>query len=111
MPPGRYEFGGQSVTVDGITATLQDGTLAGSVVQLDQAVRNVISWTSATPAEAIRMASEIPARLLGLTDTGRIAAGCTADLVLFDAEFNVAATIIGGQIAFRREGARITPTH
>jgi N-acetylglucosamine-6-phosphate deacetylase len=111
MPPGRYAFGGQTVTVDGIIATLRDGTLAGSVVPLDQAIRNVIAWTGATPADAIRMASEVPARLLGLTDTGLIAAGCMADLVLFDAEFNVAATIIAGQIAFRRESARITPTH
>ena len=66
MPPGRYDFGGQPVIVEGMTAKREDGTLAGSVVTLDQAIRNVVRWTGATPAEAIRMASEMPARLLGL---------------------------------------------
>jgi N-acetylglucosamine-6-phosphate deacetylase len=102
MPPGQYEFGGQRVSVDATTATLDDGTLAGSIVPLDQAIRNVINWTTATPAEAIRMASETPARLLGLKDSGRIAAGCLADLVLFDDTFDVVATIVGGQVVYRR---------
>jgi N-acetylglucosamine-6-phosphate deacetylase len=102
MPPGRFQFGGQIVTVDGTAATLEDGTLAGSVVTLDQAIRNIVKWTDATPAEAIRMASDVPARLLGLNDLGKIEEGCTADLVLFDEAFNVTATIVGGQIAYRR---------
>jgi N-acetylglucosamine-6-phosphate deacetylase len=105
MPPGQYELGGQPVIVDGTTARLADGTLAGSIVTLDQAIRNVVRWTEATPAEAIRMASEVPARLLGMAETGRIAAGCAADLVLFDDDLNVEATIVGGQIAFRRGDA------
>ncbi|MFL5758964.1 MAG: N-acetylglucosamine-6-phosphate deacetylase [Thermomicrobiales bacterium] len=103
MPPGTYEFGGQAVTVDGSVATLQDGTLAGSIVPLDQAIRNVVRSTAATPADAIRMASETPACLLGLEDRGRIASGCLADLVLFDANLNVETTIIGGEIVYRRE--------
>jgi N-acetylglucosamine-6-phosphate deacetylase len=107
MPPGKYEFGGQMVTVDGISATLKDGTLAGSVVTLDQAIRNVVAWTEASPAEAIGMASETPARLLGLIDTGRVEAGFVADLVLFDPDLKVEATIIGGQIAYRRERSKV----
>jgi N-acetylglucosamine-6-phosphate deacetylase len=101
MPPGQYELGGQTVTVDATSARLADGTLAGSIVTLDQAIRNVVQWTGATPVEAIRMASAVPARLLGLTERGRLAAGCVADLVLFDDGLNVEATIIGGEIVFR----------
>ncbi len=107
MPPGQYQFGGQSVSVNGISAILSDGTLAGSVVPLDQAIRNVVAWTEATPAEAIRMASETPANLLGLSDIGCIETGFLADLVLFDANLNVEATIIGGQVAYRREASKI----
>lgn len=102
MPPGQYELGGQPVTVDGSSAKLADGKLAGSVVTLDQAIRNVVRWTGATPAEAIRMASEVPARLLGLAEMGRIAAGGVADLVLLDGELNVEATIVGGRMIYRR---------
>jgi N-acetylglucosamine-6-phosphate deacetylase len=102
MPPGRYEFGGQPVTVDGAAARLENETLAGSVVTLDRAIRNVVRWTGATPAEAIRMASEAPARLLGLPGQGRITPAYAADLVLFDGTLNVEATIVGGQIVFRR---------
>jgi N-acetylglucosamine-6-phosphate deacetylase len=64
----------------------------------------VIAWTDATPAEAIRMASEIPARTLGLDRIGRIAVGCDADLTLFDDKLNVQATVVGGEIVYRREG-------
>jgi N-acetylglucosamine-6-phosphate deacetylase len=102
MPPGRYELGGQAVTVDGVSATLADGKLAGSIMTLDQAIRNVVSWTEATPAEAIRMASEVPARLLGLTDIGRMATGFVADLVLLDDELTVETTIVGGRVVYRR---------
>ena len=103
MPPGNYELGGQEVLVDEVSARLPDGTLAGSIVTLDQAVRNVVQWTEATPAEAILMATEVPARLLGLTDTGRIAAGCRADLVLFDDQLLVDATMIGGDFVYRSD--------
>jgi N-acetylglucosamine-6-phosphate deacetylase len=97
MPPGRYELGGQPVVVDGLRARREDGTLAGSIVTLEQALRNVVQWTDATPAEAIRTATEIPAQLLGRADLGRIAPGCHADLVLFDRDLNVQTTIIGGR--------------
>jgi N-acetylglucosamine-6-phosphate deacetylase len=102
LPPGRYEFGGEPVIVEGETASRANGTLAGSVVTLDQAVRKVVRWTDATICDALRMASEVPARLLGLSDMGRIAPGSLADLVFLDRELQVEATIVGGQVAWRR---------
>jgi N-acetylglucosamine-6-phosphate deacetylase len=100
MPPGVYEFGGQPVTVDGVSARLADGTLAGAVMTLDGAVRNIVRWTGATPAEAIAMATEIPARVLGLADRGRLTPGSIADFTLFDCELNVVETIIDGERVF-----------
>jgi N-acetylglucosamine-6-phosphate deacetylase len=103
MPSGTYELGGQPVTVDEISARLGDGTLAGAILTLDQAVRNVVDWTNATPAEAIRMATEIPSGLLERPDRGQLRAGARADLALFDSDLQVIATIIGGEIVFPRD--------
>lgn len=106
MPPGNYELGGQTVIVDGSTARLPGGALAGSIVTVDQAIRNVVAWTDAAPAQAVQMASEVPARLLGLSDRGRLADGFAADLVLFDANLNVETTIIAGQFVHHRGTAQ-----
>ena len=102
MPPGRYRLGGQPVEVDAESARLADGTLAGAVLTLDRAVRNVVRWTGVPAAEAIRMATEVPARLLGLADRGRLVVGSAADLALFDDDLRIMATIVGGDVAYRR---------
>ena len=101
MPPGVYTLGGQQVTVDKTTAKLADGTLAGSIATLDQAVRNIVRWTDATPVDALRMASEVPARTLGLPDRGRIVPGATADIALFDDDLMVQATIARGRVVYQ----------
>lgn len=105
MPPGSFELGEQRVTVDATSARLADGTLAGAILTLDQAIRNVVAWTDATPVEAIRMAAETPARALGFDRIGRIAVGNDADLTLFDDGLNVQATVVGGRIVYQREDA------
>jgi N-acetylglucosamine-6-phosphate deacetylase len=105
MPPGAYALSGQSVIVDGTAARLVDGTLAGSLLTMDQAVRNMVRWTDATVADALRMASAVPARLLGLDDRGEIRIGAVADLVLLDNDLTVQATIIGGAVVHERGGA------
>jgi len=100
MPAGSYELGGQPVMVDGVSARLADATLAGSIITLDDAIRNVLWWTDTTPAEAIAMASETPASLLGLTGRGRLAVGATADFALFDERLGVVETIMAGRRVF-----------
>lgn len=93
-----YLLGDYAVTVADGTARLADGTLAGSVVTLDTAVRNVWAWTGCSRWEAVRGATAVPAQLLNLKNKGRLAVGCDADLVLLDADLQVVQTIIGGKI-------------
>lgn len=102
MPPGTYPLGGQQVMVDRVSARLIDGTLAGSLLTMDRAISNMVQWTDATMIDALRMASEIPARLLRLERMGRIRVGYEADLVLLDANLHVHMTIIAGEVVYER---------
>lgn len=102
MPAGRYQLGPQPVDVDTISARLLDGTLAGSILTLDQAVRNVAAWLDVSPAIPLQMATETPARLLALSDRGRLLPGYAADLVLLNDQLQVTSTIIGGEVVYRR---------
>jgi N-acetylglucosamine-6-phosphate deacetylase len=81
---------------------LPDGTLAGSVLRLDQAVRNMASL-GVSVRDAISMASTVPAGLLGRRDLGRIAPGARADLVLFDRALRVRTVIIDGTVVHRSD--------
>ena len=97
MPDGTYELGGQAVYLKGKTCTLADGTLAGSVTNLFDCMRNVISYGIA-PEDAVRAASYNPACALGLeTEIGSIAPGKAADFVVCDADFNRKEVYIDGE--------------
>lgn len=100
MTPGEYILGEHSVMVDATGARLQDGTLAGSVLRMDEAVRNMIAYTGCGLAAAARMASQTPARLLGLAKRGAIAPGCDADLVALSPQNEVVHTFIAGELAY-----------
>lgn len=80
----------------GAVATLADGTLAGATTFLDACVRNLAAFTGCPPETAIRCATEVPARLLGARDRGRLAPGRRADLVLLTPELDVVGTVIAG---------------
>jgi N-acetylglucosamine-6-phosphate deacetylase len=98
MPPGEYVIGDQNVTVDETTARLSDGTLAGSILRMDAAVRNMVDYCGCTPAQAVCMASTTPAEVLGIDhETGHLRAGYRADFVLLDDHLNILRTYIGGQ--------------
>jgi N-acetylglucosamine-6-phosphate deacetylase len=97
MPPGVYTLAGRPVTVDRTSARLEDGTLAGAIVTLDQNVRSTVAWTGLPPAQVIRMATEVPARLIGESTTGRLLRGLDADLVLLDADLHVQSTFVRGR--------------
>ena len=103
---GTYRLGEIVVTVDGNITRNQRGGLAGSVLTLDRAVRNLIEITGCTLAQAVRAASRSPAEALGLDDRGNLDPGRNADLVLLDEDLDVAGTIVDGRIAFLREPGR-----
>ena len=92
MPEGEpFDLGGQMVTVREGKATLEDGTLAGSVSNLHQEVKNLVSFGIPFP-QAVKAATLIPARAIGLDqEIGSIAPGKKADLVVLDQQLDIAA--------------------
>ncbi|MBB6015278.1 N-acetylglucosamine-6-phosphate deacetylase [Deinococcus radiopugnans] len=93
---GVSELGGQRVIVKDGQAHLENGSLAGSLLTMDVALRNAVK--AGIPLDgASRMASETPARSLGLDDRGRLAPGLRADLVVLDTALNVLEVYVGGQ--------------
>ncbi|HIC92998.1 MAG TPA: N-acetylglucosamine-6-phosphate deacetylase, partial [Anaerolineae bacterium] len=93
------------VIVEGGTVHLAgDDVLAGSVLTMDQAVRNLIAFTGCSLAEAAVAAARTPARLLGLEGRkGSLAPGCDADIVVLDEDLKVALTIVRGRIVYEAE--------
>jgi N-acetylglucosamine-6-phosphate deacetylase len=100
---GEYAVWGETIRVrDGQTQNAS-GTIAGSVISLWEAIHNIHQHT-APLAEAIKMASLVPARVLGIDGrTGSIEKGKRADLVCFDADGKIHFTMVNGQIGFRAE--------
>ncbi|WP_110887694.1 N-acetylglucosamine-6-phosphate deacetylase [Deinococcus yavapaiensis] len=96
LPDGESELGGQKVFVKNGRATLVDGTLAGSVLTLDVALRNAVK-VGVPIEEASRMLSGTPAELLGLSDRGRIEVGLRADFVVLDEALRVLEVYVGGE--------------
>ena len=93
-----FELQGRRITVSGTTCLDEDGRLAGSNIDMATCVRNATSMLGLSLPEAVRMASQGPAEFLGLAhDTGRIAPGLRADLVLADEGLNVLETWIAGR--------------
>lgn len=101
MAPGVHLLGDFEVTVDETSARLADGTLAGSILSLDQALRNLIAFTGCTLRDALATITTTPAKALGLErERGRIAPGYVADLVLLTPDLRVRATIAGGEMVY-----------
>ncbi len=92
LPEGAaFDLGGQMVTVTGGKATLADGTIAGSVSNLHQEVKNLVSW-GVPFQQAVKSASLIPARAIGLDgEIGSIEPGKAADLVVLDQNLDIAS--------------------
>jgi N-acetylglucosamine-6-phosphate deacetylase len=103
MLPGKYKLGDFEVTVDETSARLGDGRLAGSILSLDQAVRNFIAFTGCSSSEALETVTATPAKVLGLTDRGQIAPGFVADMVLLTPDLRVVKTFVGGKTWYADE--------
>ena len=103
MPDGEYENGGQAFVLKGVECRLRDGTIAGSVLRLNHAVKNLRDYGGITLAEAIRAASLNAAASAGLAQSkGSLEAGKDADLVLMDADCQVWQTIVRGVSKYQR---------
>jgi N-acetylglucosamine-6-phosphate deacetylase len=101
MPDGEYELGGQKIVVKEGAVRLPDGTLAGSALTLDQAVRNIVEFTVASLPEAIQMATLTPARSIGVADRkGSLEPGKDADIVILDDDLDVLKTMVGGEVVY-----------
>lgn len=96
MPDGEYKLGSHSVTKCMGGVRLADGTLAGSTLTTDQALRNLVS-IGLPLADASNRLSLYPADYLGLADRGRLAAGAWADIVVMDADLNLQQVYVEGE--------------
>jgi N-acetylglucosamine-6-phosphate deacetylase len=96
MPDGEYRLGSQHVTKCMGGVRLADGTLAGSTLTMDQALRNLVSL-GIPLADVSNRLSRFPADYLGLEDRGRIARGAWADLVVLDRGHALTATYVEGE--------------
>ncbi|MCI5838977.1 MAG: N-acetylglucosamine-6-phosphate deacetylase [Peptoniphilaceae bacterium] len=102
MPNGDYMLGEFPVVVDGETARLKDGgSLAGSILRLKDAVKNVVDWDICEVQDAINMASIVAAKSVGIDDVcGKLEVGRDADFIVFDEELELKGTYIEGQKKF-----------
>jgi N-acetylglucosamine-6-phosphate deacetylase len=95
MPDGRYRLGSLEVNLkDG--KCLSDGKLAGSVLTMDRAIRNVMRFAQWDLQRALSLATLNPARVVGLAGAGRLRVGAQADIVVLSPTGEVKKTIIGG---------------
>jgi N-acetylglucosamine-6-phosphate deacetylase len=98
MPDGQYAFGGHQVTVRGGVARLDDGTLAGSTLTMEVAVRNLIQLCHLPLVDAVYMGATTPAEAMGLgARKGKLVAGHDADLAILDPALRPRATWVEGR--------------
>ncbi len=104
MKCGEYELGGKTVHVSENSARLNDGTLAGSVLRMNDAIRNMREHTDYELEEIINMVSLNPANLIGYgSSKGSIEIGKDADLTIFNKNLDILTTIVEGEMCYSRK--------
>jgi N-acetylglucosamine-6-phosphate deacetylase len=107
LGPERTVLVSDAVAALGLSAgpaRLGDGTLAGSALALDDAVRNLVAWTGCPVPDAVATVTSTPARVLG-RDAGAVAPGQPGDLTVLDADLRAVATIVAGDVVFAGTGS------
>ncbi len=103
LEDGVYDLGGLQVYKEGKEARLHDGTLAGSTLTMQEAVRNAVHLIGLSITDAVRIVSTNPARLLGILECkGSIVVGKDADLTLLTPDLEVHTTIVDGRVIYQR---------
>jgi N-acetylglucosamine-6-phosphate deacetylase len=104
LKQGNYELGGQPVSVSEESAILEDGTLAGSILKMNEGARQMLRLSDVTMQDVVRMTSENPAKQLGVWERkGSIKLGKDADILLVDEELKVNYTICKGVLAYKED--------
>lgn len=102
LADGESELGGQKVFVKGGEARLADGTLAGSVLRMNLAIKNAVEKVGVPFTDAVDMATINPAKMIGIdSECGSIAEGKRADFAVVDKDFSVLMTIRDGKVIYR----------
>lgn len=101
LPDGEYDLGGQNVHVTGNEARLESGALAGSVLTMEQAVKNMFEFTDCGWTDIVKMTSYNALKSLDMLDSrGLIKAGYPADLVIYDENQSLMMTIVKGEVYY-----------
>ena len=102
LPHGEYEFINRTVRVANGSVRLADGTLAGSALTLDRAIRNMVALAGTSWSDAIRMATLTPAAITNVSNRkGKVTPGMDADLVVLDEQGCVQQTWVRGQLVYQ----------
>ena len=100
MPEGQYRLADSEITLSGGVCRTPEGTLAGSILTQDQALRNVVRWSRLPVQTVLGMLTRNPAQSLGIADSkGSLAAGKDADMVLLDENLGIHTTIVQGEVS------------
>ena len=107
MPDGESELGGQKVIVKDKQARLESGSLAGSVLEFQDAFKNIMEFTGCSIEDAVKMSSVNQAREFNLTKKGILSPRKDADMVLLSQELTVQQTISYGKVVYTKEKGAI----
>ncbi len=99
LEPGMYDLGGLEVFVSNQDARLKDGSLAGSVLTMDKAVKNTVKASGQSPAEVLKASTINPAKSAGI-DAGILDIGKASDFVILDSDLNIISTVKNGKIMY-----------
>jgi N-acetylglucosamine-6-phosphate deacetylase len=105
---GNYTLGGQQVTVKNERAYLEDGTLAGSILSMNEAVKNMVKFTNCSIADIVKMTSVNAAKELNMYHKkGSLSKGKDADVTVLTKDFNVFMTFCRGEPAYQRKEEKV----
>ncbi|MBO6264064.1 MAG: N-acetylglucosamine-6-phosphate deacetylase [Clostridia bacterium] len=103
MPDGLSELGGQKVIVKNGEARLEDGTLAGSVLKMNVAIKNLVEKCGVSFTDAVDFASYNPSKNIGILGTnGSITIGKNVDFTVLNSDYDVTMTMVGGKIVYKK---------